>query len=182
MHNKKPDDSCRRAGWGDDGGGEALNPDYDPELYVHLSAATRRNLGRVDEHRIDFDMLEELIVHIDENYDEGAVLVFLPGEGPVRGPSPHCLADLLPMLAGMGEISSVYERLAGSFRFRGEAASWVLPLHSTVSPEDQRRAFAKPPPGQSPIPSASQRPCGPRQGSHRAKGPPEPCHMGNRGS
>jgi HrpA-like RNA helicase len=35
----------------------------------------------VDETRIDYDLLEELVAHIDEEYGEGAVLVFLPGEG-----------------------------------------------------------------------------------------------------
>jgi len=120
-----------RAGWGDDADDAPLNPDYDPELYAGLSASARRNLARVDEHRIDFDLLEELVVHIDEKHEGGAVLVFLPG---------------------MGEISALYERLVGSFRFRGEAGSWVLPLHSSVSPEEQRRAFDKPPAGQKPPP------------------------------
>jgi HrpA-like RNA helicase len=32
--------------------------------------------------------------------------------------------------------------------FRSEPAkSWVLPLHSAVPPEDQRKCFQKPPPG-----------------------------------
>ena len=29
--------------------------------------------------RIDYELLEELVAHIDGEYDEGAVLVFLPG-------------------------------------------------------------------------------------------------------
>ncbi len=35
----------------------------------------------MDETRIDYDLLEELVAHIGEEYGEGAVLVFLPGEG-----------------------------------------------------------------------------------------------------
>ncbi len=56
-----------------------LNKWYDPEKYQHLSAATRRNLARVDENRIDFDLLEALVSHIDSEQPEGAILVFLPG-------------------------------------------------------------------------------------------------------
>ncbi len=57
-----------------------LNPHYDADLYQDYSQSVRRNLARVDENRIDFDLLEELVGHIDASYDEGAVLVFLPGE------------------------------------------------------------------------------------------------------
>jgi ATP-dependent RNA helicase DHX29 len=36
----------------------------------------------VNEQRIDFELLEELIAHIDETYEDGAILVFLPGKTP----------------------------------------------------------------------------------------------------
>ena len=69
-------------GWGDDEADAApLNRDFDAERYEALPLAARRNLARVDETRIDYDLLEELVAHIDEEYGEGAVLVFLPGEG-----------------------------------------------------------------------------------------------------
>eukprot|EP00873_Tetraselmis_striata_P037555 jgi/Tetstr1/457819/TSEL_044364.t1 len=116
-----------RSGWGDDAGDAPLNRDYDPERYAHLPDYVRRNLGRVNEQRIDFELLEELIGHIDEAFEEGAILVFLPG---------------------MGEISGMYERLSASHRFGSQRGAWVLPLHSTVSPEDQRKAFQQPPPAE----------------------------------
>lgn len=59
-----------------------LNPHFDAETYQEYSQSTRRNLARLDENRIDFDLLEELVGHIDADYDEGAVLVFLPGKSP----------------------------------------------------------------------------------------------------
>ena len=72
-----------QAGWGDEGADVGpLNPHFDAEIYQEYSQSTRRNLARVDENRIDFDLLEELVGHIDAQYDEGAVLVFLPGEPP----------------------------------------------------------------------------------------------------
>jgi hypothetical protein len=79
MHALLPD----QAGWGDDEADAGpLNPHYDAGRYGHLSAPARRNLARVDENRIDYDLLEELIGHIDATCEEGAILAFLPGEGP----------------------------------------------------------------------------------------------------
>lgn len=70
-----------QAGWGDDERDKgATNPHFNPELYTDYSTATNRNLARVDENRIDFDLLEDVIAYIDESFEEGAILVFLPGE------------------------------------------------------------------------------------------------------
>jgi len=70
-----------QAGWGDaDADAAPLNHHYDPELYPDCSAGTRRNLARVDETRIDLDLLEVVVEHIDASHADGAVLVFLPGE------------------------------------------------------------------------------------------------------
>ncbi len=45
--------------------------------------AVRRNLARVNEEAIDFDLLEELLAHVhDDPQHDGAVLVFLPGKCP----------------------------------------------------------------------------------------------------
>lgn len=33
---------------------------------------------RVNEDVIDYDLLEDLVCHIDETYPDGAILVFLP--------------------------------------------------------------------------------------------------------
>lgn len=69
-----------QAGWGDEGADAgALNPHFDAEAYQEYSQATRRNLARLDENRIDLDLLEELVGFIDASYEEGAILVFLPG-------------------------------------------------------------------------------------------------------
>ncbi len=69
-----------QSGWGDaDADAAPLNRYYDPELYADYCARTRRNLARVDETRIDFDLLESVVQHIDDSCPDGAVLVFLPG-------------------------------------------------------------------------------------------------------
>ena len=72
-------------GWGDEEGQETLNPHYDPDLYSEYSPAVRRNLRRVNEDRIDMELIEALVTHIDESEPEGAILVFLPGTMMGRG-------------------------------------------------------------------------------------------------
>ncbi|QDZ19660.1 P-loop-containing nucleoside triphosphate hydrolase [Chloropicon primus] len=122
-------DKVIRANWGDDiDGGEILNPEYDPESFVDYSSKTRRNLMRLNEEKIDYELIQELLVHIDDNFEEGAVLVFLPG---------------------MAEINNMYDQLTSSYHFGKEASKkeWVLPLHSNISPEEQRGVFKNPPKG-----------------------------------
>ena len=119
-----------------------------------------RNLALLDEDRLDFDLLEDLVAHIDESQEgqEGAILVFLPG-GRWAAQAAHVVkagrrgaaalaagGESAPQLltaalrcavlrnAGMGEIQELQDRLTASRRFR-EGSAWVIPLHSTVSPK-----------------------------------------------
>jgi len=46
----------------------------------------------------------------------------------------------------MGEISQLLSRLSSTRRF-SKGGYWILPLHSSVSPADQRQAFRVPPKG-----------------------------------
>lgn len=81
-----------QAGWGDDTkDAAATNPFYDAALYKSYSAHTRKNLACVDEIRIDFDLLEELITMLAAGPDEGAILVFLPGKALCFLKTPHPL-------------------------------------------------------------------------------------------
>lgn len=117
------------AGWGDDEvDGEALNPDYDSDDFdSRYSDVTKASLRRMDESRIDYELIERLLERIDERGEPGAVLVFLPGAG---------------------EISQMLERLRATRRFgRGAQAEWLLPLHSQLPPQEQRRVFKSPPRG-----------------------------------
>ncbi|GMH43016.1 hypothetical protein BSKO_10938 [Bryopsis sp. KO-2023] len=76
--------SLVRAGWGDahaeeENSFEILNLYYDPDEYRGWEMQVQRNLARVNEDRIDYEVLEKLIVCIDKLYEEeGSILVFLP--------------------------------------------------------------------------------------------------------
>ncbi|CAK9165419.1 unnamed protein product [Ilex paraguariensis] len=112
--------------WGDESllSEDSINPYYNPDNYQSYSEQTRLNLKRLSEDIIDYDLLEDLVCHIDETYPEGAILVFLPG---------------------VAEIYMLLDKLAASYQFGGQSSEWLLPLHSSVASVDQKRAFLKPP-------------------------------------
>lgn len=114
------------SGWGDDSvlSEDLINPYYVPSSYQSFSEQTQRNLRRLNEDVIDYDLLEDLVSHVDETCGEGAILVFLPG---------------------VSEIHMLYDRLAASYRFSGPSSDWLLPLHSSVAPTDQKKVFLRPP-------------------------------------
>mmetsp|Transcript_3858 Transcript_3858/g.24473 ORF Transcript_3858/g.24473 Transcript_3858/m.24473 type:complete len:1409 (-) Transcript_3858:1730-5956(-) len=115
------------AGWGDEEAEtskQILNPLYDPIAYERLSKSTRRSLAIVDESKIDYELVEDLLAHIDERMGEGAILVFLPG---------------------LAEIRTLKGRLSASHRFSDtKGRHLILPLHSTTPADEQRLVFRKP--------------------------------------
>lgn len=64
-------------------------------------------------------------------------------------PSTVGLASCLSLAthhSGMGEISQLLSRLSSTRKF-SRGSHWLVPLHSSVSPADQRQAFRVPPKG-----------------------------------
>lgn len=92
------------------------------------SAKTRNTIAQMDEYRIEYDLVVQLLAKIASDYSlqpfSKAILVFLPGIGEIRQ-----LNDLLV-------AHEVFSR------------DWyVYPLHSTIASEDQEAAFLVPPAG-----------------------------------
>ena len=92
------------------------------------STTTRNTLKQWNEYRIDYDFIVQLLEAIAKKpkyaHYSKAILVFLPGMGEIR--------RLNDMLVGHPTF------------FRG----WqIFPLHSTISTEEQERAFVVPPKG-----------------------------------
>ena len=79
-----------------------------------------------NEHVVNPELIEDVLHYIDDNYDEGAVLVFLPG---------------------LSDITGLLNSLSGSRRFGDRSAFRVLPLHSSLSPAEQAEVFEAMPPG-----------------------------------
>ena len=98
-------------------------------------------MDRVNEEVINFDLIEDvlnlLLVHSDRNttlkapdgadMSKGSILVFLPG---------------------LGEIRALTERLEGNRQLGNSGRFEIIPMHSTLSSRDQRRAFVPAKPGQ----------------------------------
>ncbi|KAK2704992.1 hypothetical protein QYM36_017142 [Artemia franciscana] len=94
-----------------------VNPSYGPEVTKAMS--------KIPEREVPFDLVERILLHIKERESEGAVLVFLPG---------------------WNLISMLMRRLMENPRFNSRDFL-ILPLHSMLPREDQRRVFQPAPPG-----------------------------------
>lgn len=126
MNNSRGKRNLVLSAWGDESllSEECINLNYVPSTYESYSEQTRNNLKRLNEDVIDYDLLEDLVCHIDENYAEGAILIFMPG---------------------VSEIYMLLDKLAGSYQFGGLSSDWLLPLHSSIAADDQKKVFLRPP-------------------------------------
>ncbi|XP_020965227.1 DExH-box ATP-dependent RNA helicase DExH7, chloroplastic [Arachis ipaensis] len=124
--NSKGKKNLMLSGWGDESllSEENTNPYFVPSYYQSYSEQAKQNLKRLNEDVIDYDLLEDLICFIDENCNEGAILVFLPG---------------------VSEINLLHDKLVASYRFGRPSSEWVIPLHSSVASTEQKRVFLRPP-------------------------------------
>jgi ATP-dependent RNA helicase DHX29 len=103
------------------------------------SRQTRKMIKRMDDKKINYDIILELLDHIctpkkTETSDKrgffvpesGAILVFLPG---------------------MNEIRKLYDLVAGHHVFGDPKKFLLIALHSALSSEHQEKAFDVPPEG-----------------------------------
>ena len=104
------------------------------DLYPGYKMATRRSMDRVNEEVINFDLLEDALNLILCRPDHNSTL--LPPEG-----ADLSKGSVLVFLPGLGEIRSMTERLEGNRNFRDRNRFQIIPMHSTLSSVDQRRAF-----------------------------------------
>ena len=90
-------------------------------------------MDRVDESRINYDLIEDALRLVCEDQEafappetgkmeNGATLIFLPG---------------------IGEIKALSDQLLASRFFGNPQRFEIVPLHSSLSSTDQRRAFTK---------------------------------------
>ncbi|GBP89896.1 Putative ATP-dependent RNA helicase DHX57 [Eumeta japonica] len=96
--------------------------------YPKCSKSTCKNMYLMDMEKINLELIEHVlmyIVHGDHKWPkEGAILIFLPG---------------------IAEIMSLYDQLSESHTFSPKTGNYMLvPLHSTLSSEEQSLVFSKP--------------------------------------
>lgn len=96
----------------------------------------------VDEKKINFDLIEDLLFILFDNTQENTSLV--PPIGNERVGIDTCDGSVLIFLPGMGEIRALYQRLSTSKIFGNAERFQVLSMHSSISSKEQKRAFQHP--------------------------------------
>ncbi|CAG9123234.1 unnamed protein product [Plutella xylostella] len=99
--------------------------------YPHFSKTTCKNMYLMDTEKINLELIEHVLAYIvegDHNWPrEGAILIFLPG---------------------IAEIMALHDQLNDSPMFSPKTGRYLLvPLHSTLSGEEQALVFKTPRPG-----------------------------------
>lgn len=107
------------------------------DAYAGYKMSTRRSMDRVNEEVINFDLLEDVLTLILCQPDANTTL--LPPDG-----ADLSTGSVLVFFPGLGEIRAMTERLQGNRQFRDGNRFEVIPMHSTLSSKDQRRAFLPP--------------------------------------
>jgi HrpA-like RNA helicase len=147
------------------GGGEAQSVHDIPDMecteaqlagrYQGYSPNTITSLSKLDTEAIDYDLIRDVVLWIMEtNADVQSLSTQRRGvwgkertkDEKQKGGSKD--GAILVFLPGLKEIMSAHETLADCAVFQqGANRDWLLPLHSTLSSEDQRKIFNRPPPG-----------------------------------
>ena len=123
-------------------------------LDTHVAAASDLDVGAaaaealaayqasVDADDVDLGLIEALLAYVcgEGRFAAGGA------DGAGGGGASAFLGAVLVFLPGWDEIARLKDRLDASPSFGGGRYT-VLPLHSLVPPADQRRVFARPPPG-----------------------------------
>ena len=91
-------------------------------------------MERVNEEVINFDLVEDVLTLLLVNNEGNTSLVAPEGADLSSG-------SVLVFLPGLGEIKSMTERLEGNRRLGDKQRFDIIPMHSTLSSRDQRRAF-----------------------------------------
>ncbi|XP_041981256.1 putative ATP-dependent RNA helicase DHX57 [Aricia agestis] len=96
--------------------------------YSHCSKQTCKNLYLMDTEKINLELIEHVLTYIvtgDHKWPKtGAILIFLPG---------------------IAEIMSLHDQLVDSHTFSPKTGKYIIvPLHSTLSSEEQSLVFKTP--------------------------------------
>jgi len=138
---------------------EALSIQELASRYPQHSGTTHAALKAIDHNAIDYELVAQLVQWAVSCGGPAAATQWAEerlgriAEHQPNQPKPDlaksALADaVLVFLPGLKEITALQEELARNPAFNREPnASWVLPLHSTVPPEDQRKVFEHAPAG-----------------------------------
>lgn len=130
--------------------GTGFNNWYHDRYFEGYKESTKASLRCVDEERINYDLVED-ILHLIERSESS-------GEGEAESWEDQTDDDhdkrrdeskggVLVFLPGLGEIMQLVDRLMATRRFSKREHYKIMAVHSSLSTEDQRMIFRKTPPG-----------------------------------
>lgn len=119
---KRKKDEEAELGLSNNDGDDNMNKIIDSKKY---SSATKSTMASLSESEVNFELIESILIYIKHQNVPGAVLVFLPG---------------------WNLIFALLKHLQNSQHFSGPQFT-ILPCHSQIPREDQRKVFASVPPG-----------------------------------
>lgn len=99
-------------------------------------------MERVDETVINYDLIEDLLLLLVDTVNNTQIIP--PSDSEMASQSNLLNGSILIFLPGLGEIRSLHDRLQGSITFGDPSRFDIIPMHSTLSPKEQKRAFLKP--------------------------------------
>jgi len=114
---------------------EDLSPHAVKERYFRYSGSVQSALAALDPDAVNYELAAQLVTH------------FLTQPVP-EGPRGQKLPAILVFLSGAREIQKMRSALfsVSPNLAKEPMCSWILVLHSSLSPEEQRRVFEHPPP------------------------------------
>ncbi|PZC80698.1 hypothetical protein B5X24_HaOG214099 [Helicoverpa armigera] len=112
----------------DEGGADEQDEDLNKncQLGSQYLPTTSQIMARLSERDLSFELIESILTYIRNLQGDGAVLIFLPGWNLI-----FALAKHLSQHQVFGNTSQYV----------------ILPLHSQIPREDQKKVFVTPPPG-----------------------------------
>lgn len=99
-------------------------------------------MQRVDETIVNYDLIEDVLILIADSENQNIIVPPLTEAGSSHSYNRN--GSILIFLPGFGEIRTLHDRLKGSRIFGDSNRFDVIPMHSTLSQKDQKRAFLKP--------------------------------------
>ena len=133
-----------------------LTPAELHQRYATYSISTQNALAKLDPDAINYDLVVETIIWlsslppskgcVDQKNDDVSSSSSSSANNNNKSNKAQQMMAILVFLPGIKEISTLEELLVKSLQ-PVTTQFWVLPLHSTTAPEDQRRVFSRPPLG-----------------------------------
>ncbi|BFZ63809.1 ATPdependent RNA helicase [Saitoella coloradoensis] len=134
---------------------EMLDAQGMAKRYPGLGMEAWKSLQMIDQEKIQYPLIEELVVWMTNQLLAGSNERVVPGAGPRRGgyhqqqqqqQEVKTNRGILVFLPGMMEISTLHTALLRNQRIRDatDNGRFCLPLHGSLSSEDQLRVFDRP--------------------------------------